>query len=108
MKIYTLKLSGTSYSEISTEIKFNLATSRFDGVELIHIIYDTSEQDAESSRLYNIVLKALRSLKTKKNIQFFATPRCFEEGKTEAEFLINKYPEHFADESSRSCFYIKL
>lgn len=112
MKISTLRLLGTNYSDISTEIKFSLASSRFDGVELIRIEYETNDTDREPKRLYNIVLKALRSLKAHDRIQFFATPDTFRSGKTEGEFLLNKYPEHFLDalnqKENEGYFYIKL
>ena len=112
MKICSYKLNGTNQNEISTEIKFLLASARFDGVELMRFVYETNEADGEARRLHNIVIKVLRSLRARKNIQFFVLPEGFSESTTEAEFLLNKYPEHFLNPPSlnhnENEFYIKI
>lgn len=112
MKICSYNLCGSNQSEISTEIKFLLASARFDGVELMRFVYETNETDREAKRLYNITLKVLRSLRAKKSIQFFVLPEGFAESTTEAEFLLNKYPEHFAAppvlKENESEFYVKI
>lgn len=112
MKICSYNLCGSNQSEISTEIKFLLASARFDGVELLRFVYETNETDREAKRLYNITLKVLRSLRARKSIQFFVLPESFAESTTEAEFLLNKYPEHFAAppalKENESEFYVKI
>ena len=112
MKICSYNLCGSNQSEISTEIKFLLASARFDGVELLRFVYETNETDREAKRLYNITLKVLRSLRARKSIQFFVLPEGFAESTTEAEFLLNKYPEHFAAppalKENESEFYVKI
>ena len=112
MKICSYNLCGSNQSEISTEIKFLLASARFDGVELMRFVYKTNETDREAKRLYNITLKVLRSLRARKSIQFFVLPESFAESTTEAEFLLNKYPEHFAAppalKENESEFYVKI
>ena len=112
MKICSYNLCGSNQSEISTEIKFLLASARFDGVELMRFVYETNETDREAKRLYNITLKVLRSLRARKSIQFFVLPEGFAESTTEAEFLLNKYPEHFATppalKENESEFYVKI
>ena len=111
MKIHTYILKGKNNGEISTEIKFHLASARFDGAELIRFVYDNGESEKEASRLYNVIIKILRSLKLKSSFQFFVTPLNFEEGRTECEFLLNKYPEHFSDavnSENEGYFYVKM
>ena len=112
MKICSYILKGTNQNEISTEIKFLLASARFDGVELMRFIYETNEAEGEAKKLHNIVIKVLRSLRSRKNIQFFVLPDGFAESTTEAEFLLNKYPEHFSHPSplkdNENEFYIKI
>lgn len=112
MKICEYTLNGTNQNEISTEVKFLLASARFDGVELMRFVYEANDNDRERSRLYNVVVKVLRTLRARKNIQFFVLSEDFAEGTTEAEFLLNKYPEHFSMartlEPNKGCFYIKI
>lgn len=112
MKIFEYKLSGSNQNEISTEVKFMLASARFDGAELMRFVYETNDTDRDATRLRNIVLRVLRSLRARKTIQFFVLPEDFANSTTESEFLLNKYSEHFSNQSdigkNESYFYIKI
>lgn len=112
MKICDYRLNGINQNEISTEIKFILASARFDGAELLRFVYETNETDREARRLHNIVIRVLRSLRARKSIQFFVFPEDFTEETTEAAFLLNKYPDHFSAPPSvkdnEGEFYVKI
>lgn len=112
MKICEYALLGANQNEISTELKFHLASSRFDGAQLMKFVYSTNDTDREATKMRNIVIKVLRSLRAKKIIQFFVMPESFDEGSTEAAFLLNKFPDYFSKQVSQNseegCFYIML
>ena len=112
MKICEYKLNGANQNYISTEVKFLLASARFDGVELMKFVYQTNDTDREPTRLRNVVIKVLRSMRAKKNIQFFVLPEDFDKESTECEYLLNKYPEHFSNgrevPENQKYFYIKI
>ena len=112
MKICEHSLKGTNQSEISTELKFLLASARYDGVELLRFSYDVGDVEKETKRIYNVILRVLRSVRAKGLIEFFVLPEDFGEEKTEAMFLLNKYAAHFAEKKGENTdigyFYIKV
>ena len=73
---------------------YEVASAHAAGVELLRI--NIKKDDAAGyKRATTALLKCLRSLKSSGMIQFFATAESFNTGSTEAQFLINKYPEQF-------------
>lgn len=113
MKYKELKLRAKTPDGASTEIMYEIATARADGFNLIRIdiSYDENEGSVEIKKIIHTLIKLLKSMKQNGNIHFFATPESFSLGSTEAVFLQNKYPEHFADkvQNNEGMFiYIKL
>ena len=83
---------------LMTELRFNIASARASGFELIKIEFPKDDApDAE--KLVSSVLKKLRLLKKEGVVQFFANNDSFERHATEAVYLLNKYPEIASDES---------
>jgi hypothetical protein len=64
----------------------------------------------EANKLKSSLIKLLKKMKEDSRIQFFADSHSFELNTTESEFLINKYPEVFANKEiiSDEGYYIKL
>ena len=94
MKYIVINLQGTEPSEITTEIMFELAGAKIDGAELVRFNIENATEDSGKKRC-SAMLKVLKSMKSAGKIQFFATPDSFAGEKTEAVFLVNKYPELF-------------
>lgn len=94
----------------NTELMYEIAASRADKVDLIRLNIDMT--DPESKRIVSQIIKTLKFMKQKGSIQFFATPESFELMRTEAVFLINKYPDRFDGDNStvegESYIFIKL
>ncbi len=96
-KEYTLR--APSPEAASTEIIYEIAASRADGVDLIRINFSYNENDVGNTdfkKLISSVIKLLKAMKQKGTIQFFATADSFRLSTTEAVFLQNKYPELFS------------
>ena len=95
-KEYILKADNPE--DASTEIMYEIASSRADKVDVIRIDILNNINDRESNdfvKLFKTVARLLRSMKQKGSIQFFATQENIRLGTTEAVFLQNKYPELF-------------
>lgn len=112
MKVCEHRLTGSNQNQISTELKFLIATAHFDGTELLRLVYDVNSTDRIESRLRNVVIKVLRSLRARRSIQFFVMPEDFGMESTEVEYLLNKYQDHFSSvgelkENERYC-YLKI
>ena len=100
-----INLQANNHDAAATEIMFEIAGARADGVELIRInISETSE------KMLSGVVKMLRGMKQKGLIQFFATEQSFDSGSTEAVFLINKYSSVIEGRNGRKeqYIYVKL
>ena len=89
--------------QISTEIFFEIASARADGIELLCInIFDEGINYVSPEKHYLAVIKMLKNLKGEGRIQLFATSDSFNKQKTEAYFLQNKYPEIFNTAENKS------
>ena len=77
---------------LMTELRFNIAAARAEKVELLMLELAT-EDERSRRRRYTSVLFRLRQLKREGTVQFFATEDDFADNTTEADYLLNKYPE---------------
>jgi hypothetical protein len=94
MIIKRIDLKSTSNDAVHTEILFEVAAARADGCELVRFdIKPNEDSNYPIERLYDGVLRVVKSLKQKNLIQFYATGESFVNATTEASFLINKYPD---------------
>ena len=108
MKYKELSLRAEEMRSAINEIKFELATARAEGAELLIIKYSKSES---FSHFLPKVSAVLRRMKQRRVIQLYAFAENFFRGGTESVYLKNKYPDHFANalptEGDR-ILYIKL
>lgn len=106
-----IQLNSRLYASIRTEIMYEIASAHVAGIELLRINIKKDEQGVLHKRAMTSLIRCLKSMKSAGTIQFFATAESFEQGSTEAQFLINKYPETFTTlpkESETECFvYIR-
>ena len=97
-----------------TEIMYEIATCRADGVELIrfNISLSNSFDNMEVRKILPNVIRTLKNMKQKRSIQFIATPESFENKSTESRFLSNKYPHLFESipvvKEDESFIFVKL
>ena len=108
MKYKTIQLIETDNRSLATELTFELAVARADGVELLKVSLPCGIDD--TYKKIATLTKLLRGMKDAKKIQFFATHENFRSSSTEAVFLINKYPEIFENmqENEDTFIYVKL
>ncbi len=93
-----------------TEIMYEVASCRADGIDLLKINIDN--ELSEIKRIVSALLKTLKTMKQKGSIQFYATKESFDVMSTEAVFLQNKYPEHFSEgninSDDQTYIYVKI
>ena len=89
MKVYAYDLQSDSTDQMSTELRYVIATARAGGDELIRINVLMENADRAGAAL----LKLLKSLKREGKIDFFADRSAFESGSREASYLINKFSD---------------
>lgn len=106
-KIIELDLNA---ADPTVELRFSVASERADGAELLRVNAPSTDNEKEDAKLLSLITKTLKQMKSEKLIQFFATNKSFKISSTEAEFLINKYPDEFScvSEETVSFFYIKI
>ena len=97
---------------LMTELRFNIAAARAEGVELVMLELTTAEERSRRRR-YVSVLFRLRQLKREGIIQFFASEDDFADNTTEAVYLLNKYPElsetaNVAKEGARRLVIVRI
>lgn len=114
MSYKEINLRANSAEAASTEIMYEIASSRADSVDLIRLnaFYDeNAEGDIDYKRMLSSIIRLLKVMKQKGSIQFFATSDSFRQSTTEAVFLQNKYPLLFVNPPSvdnGQFVYIKL
>ena len=86
MKYVTLTPSASVSSVLETEVMFSVASARAQGIEFLKI-------DTKESGVKNAVAKVLRQLKKQGRIQLFVDASELRGSSTEAQYLINKYPD---------------
>lgn len=102
-------LSGTTRIDLDTEVKFNIASARVDGAELVRFILERTGDDKADQKLMASLTKLLRTLVKSNGIQFFITGAEVASQRLEAEFLVNKYNDYMlADNEKYMYAYIKM
>ena len=106
-----LDLRAQLPEQIATEIMFEIASAKVDGVELLCFQINNKE-DLLLEKYRSTILRNLKKMKSDGAIQLFATSESFKTQKTEAYFLQNKYPTIFNSISDyseiESKIYIKI
>ena len=103
------ELNLINIDDFFVELKFEIATARADGCEILRIDINDNTENEDTSKSHSQIKKILRSMKQKNFIQFFANPSDFENHTTEAVFLLNKYSMFVDSEEKNANFiYIKL
>ena len=101
-------LTGTCKRDFNTEIRYFIASAKADSAELVSFALRFSEDEVDNSRLSVCVTKILSSMKKQGAIQFYIKEDAFKEGKTEADYIQNKYGNYVNITSGFYKFFVKL
>lgn len=108
----TVELKVKKSDGVAPEIMFSIASERVAGTELLRFDVPTDEDETVERRLMIQAQRTLKEMKSGGAIQLYATRDSFVSLTTEAQYLINKYPELFEDADYESmsarAFYVKL
>ena len=85
-----IELRSTTREGLDTEIKFNVASAKVDGCEIIALSYSDQNNYQKTRAILN---KILTSLKRNGIILFYLFASDLSEATTQGSFLINKYPD---------------
>ena len=107
MEYKEIYLVSQDIASAMNEIKFEIATARAEGSELVIIRYSS---DNGLLRFPSKVSYWLRRMKQKRAIQLYATTDNFARAGTESVYLKNKYPMLFGEDlpTDERVIYIKL
>ena len=97
MKYKVIELKNYVPAAAKTEIMFEIASERASGTELVRFNIKRIDDERAYRRAVSAFLRLIKQMKERGAVQFFATPESFSELSTEARFLLNKYPDLFAD-----------
>lgn len=93
------------------EMKFEVATARCEKIRVLRIDIVPKYEEKDGRKFLSYLTRALRSMKQRRIIQFFAFPDNFDRGGTESVFLLNKFSEYIGDilaEEDKNFFFVKL
>ena len=106
MEIKTIKLYERTRPQLWTEILFNIASEKADSCDLVRFELPTLG-DGTDEKAFTAATQVLKALKRSASIQLFADEESFALGKTEAAYLLNKFPSEASYRGSESCkFFI--
>ena len=100
MKI--IEITGGRSPEIDTEIRFNIATERAAGEELVRFDIKSGEGALRHAA------RVLRRMKSEGAVQAVAFRESFDSGDTEASYIANKYGETLGELPNSDFALIKL
>ena len=104
MILKEINLRAENSESAATEIMFEVAGARADGIELLRINITDS-----TGKILSGVVKLLKEMKRKGLIQFYASAKSFSDNTTEANYLINKYSDVIGTQNGGEDFlYIKI
>ncbi len=112
MRYSTVDLQVKKNDGVAPEIMFLIASERVSGTELLCFNLPQDDDEAVERRLAMQAIRTLKEMKGRGAIQLYATRDSFVALTTEAQYLINKYPELFEDvdygQMSDRALYVKL
>lgn len=91
MRLCTEIIEYKKLKDITTEVLFKVASARASNVSVIR--FDIKKSDRESERVYSFLSRVLRGMKKRGSIQFFVTKEGFSRSATEAQYILNVFPE---------------
>jgi len=104
-----IKLDGKCSAELDTEVRFNIAAARVDGVELARLVLPFGGDERDNSRVLFCLTKVLRAMMREGSVQFYETDEGFKTSTTEAKFLENKYPDFLVpSDATHKYVYVKI
>lgn len=102
-------IKGTTRSELDTEVKFNIATARVDGAEMVRFAVPRAPEGGDDDRSIVVLTKLLKGITRNGDIQFFAFSSDIEASTLEGVFLLNKYNDFILPDSSEYTYiYVKM
>ena len=108
MLLFKFELSGSCKRDFNTEIRFNIASARFDNADLVKIIIPSKDETRENNRLLSCVTRILGTLKKEGIIQFYITHSDLKKMTTEAQYVINKYSDQIPYIETDNVIYVKI
>lgn len=97
-----IEITGERSPEIDTEIRFNIATERAAGEELVRFDIKSGEVALRHAT------RVLRRMKSEGAVQVLAFRESFAAGDTEASYISNKYGDTLGELPEGEFVYIKL
>lgn len=85
-KLKIIELTCDSLAGLDTEIRFNIASERAEGVNLVRF-----DIKSDSDSRLRLAIKVLRRMKSEGAVQVFASRDSFASEDTEASYINNKY-----------------
>ena len=101
-----INFKGKEADSLITELLFEIAGARADGVQLVRFNLALGEEKIDEkliNRMVDKLIKQLKQMKFEGRIQFYATESDFLDSTTKANFLINKYPSVFVCQPEKIC-----
>jgi hypothetical protein len=102
-----LIISGEKAREIETEIRFNVASERACGSDIMCFDFGTYDKEENSERAMRVAKRILRTMKLEHIIQAFASVGQLKTLDTDAAYLLNKYPD-IEIPDQQNLIYVKL
>ena len=105
-------IESLNSDDAAVEMRFAVASARAGREELIRFDIPFMEDEKEYRKMFNSLIRILKTMKEEHLVQFFATEKNFSENSTESAFLLNKYPSIFlmglTDNPNAGYIYVKL
>ena len=101
-------LGGSCKKDFDTEIKFYLASAKYDGADFVLLSIQKVSDEVENSRLASCVSRVLNTLKKTGSVKFFVRSDQLEKNTTEAEYILNKFPSQLTVNEKYLDIYVKI
>jgi hypothetical protein len=94
MKNTVFALSKLILNSQNTELNYYIASARADKADLVSFVYAEGMTEETKAKLMQNVSKSLRRIRAQGRLDFFVSGNDFNESSTEAQYVLNKFPEY--------------
>jgi len=108
MELITWELTGKSVNEMTTEIRFFIATASVKRVDVFKLKIKKVFSDEREAKRFASIKRILQTVKRDGLIQLYIHSDELSGNTTEAAYITNKYPDMCVSDEDNNGFIVKL
>lgn len=93
MRLSNIEIEYDRLRDMTTEVFFKVASARASGISVVRFDIKEKGNEGLENKALNFLMKILKGMRRRSAIQFFVTKDGFLKSSTEAQYVLNVFPE---------------